>query len=84
MKRSLNNLIKYSIKSKDGSDGKVKDFLFDDESWIVRYLEADLGKLFSSKRVLIPRVFLGDPNWDEKEFPIELSEELIKEGPDIQ
>jgi hypothetical protein len=84
MKRSLNNLIKYSLRSKDESKGKVKDFLFDDESWIIRYLEADFGKLFSSKRVLIPRVFLGNPDWEEKEFPIELSEELIKAGPDIQ
>lgn len=84
MKRSLNNLLKYTLKSRDGSEGNVKDFLFDDESWVIRYLEADFGNLFSSKRVLIPRVFLGEPDWENKQFPIELSEELIESGPDIQ
>ena len=84
MKRSLKQLRKYSLQATDGPEGKVKDFLFDEESWVVRYLEADFGSWFSSKRVLIPRIFLDDPDWEKKKFPVKLSEDLIKSGPGIE
>ena len=76
-------MIGYSLKAKNGEKGKVKNFLFDDRSWMIRYLEAELGSFFSEKRVLIPRMFLGEPEWDNKHFPIELSVERIKESPDL-
>lgn len=83
MKRSLNELIGYSIKAKNGEKGKVRNFLFDDKSWSIRYLEADLGSFFEEKRVLIPREFLGEADWEKKHFPIELSLESIKKSPDL-
>ena len=83
MKRSLNELIGYSLKAINGEKGKVKNFLFDDHSWSVRYLEAELGNFFAEKRVLIPRMFLGEPDWENKHFPIELTVESIKESPDL-
>ncbi len=84
MKRSLKELIGYSIQASDGEKGKVYDILFDDEAWIIRYLEADLGTLFSQKRVLVPRFYLGEPNWEEKHFPIELTKEKIENSPDME
>jgi hypothetical protein len=83
MKRSLNELIGYSIKAKNGDKGKVKNFLFDDHSWSVRYLEAELGNIFFGRRVLIPRVFLGEPDWENKHFHIHLTVEAIKDSPDL-
>lgn len=84
MKRSLKELIGYTIEAIDGEKGKVYDILFDDEAWIIRYLEADLGSLFSVKRVLIPHFYLREPDWEEKHFPIELTKEKIKNSPDIE
>lgn len=84
MKRSLNELIGYSIQAIDGEKGKVNDILFDDETWIIRYIEADLGTLFSRKRVLIPRNYLREPVWEEKHFPIELTVKKIEDSPDIE
>lgn len=84
MKRSLNELIGYSIQAEDGKKGKVYDMLFDDDTWIIRYLEADLGKLFSQKRVLIPRIYLHEPIWEEKHFPIKLTVKKIEESPDME
>lgn len=83
MKRSLKELIGYTIQATDGEKGKVYDILFDDETWIIRYVEADLGTLFSRKRVLIPRFYLREPVWEEKHFPIELTVEKIKDSPDV-
>jgi len=84
MKRSIKELKGYSLQAIDGEKGKVKNFLFDDEEWTIRYLEADLGNFFSEKRVLIPVEFLGEPDWEEKHFPVKLTTDLIKNAPDIE
>ncbi len=84
MKRSLKNLKGYSIQAIDGEKGKVKNFLFDDDTWVIRYIEADLGNFFSEKRVLIPREHLGEPLWDEKHFPVELTVKRIENSPSLE
>nr|WP_319272350.1 PRC-barrel domain-containing protein [uncultured Draconibacterium sp.] len=83
MKRSLKELIGYSIKAKNGEKGKVNDFLFDEKSWIMRYLDADLGSFFNQERVLIPHNFLGEPEQKEKNFNINLSVDNIKRSPNL-
>jgi hypothetical protein len=84
MKRSLNILSEFTLETKDNSNGKVKDFLFDEKNWIVWYLEADFGGLFKSQKVLIPKVFLKKPLWMNKHFPLELSEDEIDKCPKIE
>ena len=84
MKRSLKELSKYTVETKDGKKGKVKDFLFDEKQWIIRYLEADFGNLFSSEKVLIPKVFLKPPLWENSLFPTELSTSEIEKCPKIR
>lgn len=84
MKRSLKELKGYSLQAIDGEKGKVKNFLFDDESWVVRYLEADLGSFFSDKKVLIPKEHLGEPQWEDKHFPVELTVKRIENSPDLK
>lgn len=83
MKRSLKNLKDYSIETIDGKKGKIKDFLFDESRWIIRYIDADFGTLLKEKRILIPRVFLGEPDWENKNFQIKLKSEDINNCPDI-
>ncbi|WP_432744842.1 hypothetical protein ABXJ76_05345 [Methylobacter sp. G7] len=34
----------YKLHGFDGEIGKVKDFYFDDQRWMIRYLVADLGR----------------------------------------
>ncbi|HDR88121.1 MAG TPA: PRC-barrel domain containing protein [Bacteroidetes bacterium] len=82
MKRSVKDLTGFTIEAMDGPKGKVKDFLFDEESWIIRYLEADWGSWFNKNRVLIPRIFLKDPDWKNRKFPVSLTRENIESCPD--
>lgn len=84
MKRSLKTLLGYSIEAKDGTKGTVKDFLFDDESWTVRHVEADLGKILPGKKVLIPRVFLENPDWNLGHFPVELTKDEVEKCPPLE
>lgn len=37
--RSMNDLENYAIRAVDGNIGQVKDFYFDDESWVIRCVE---------------------------------------------
>jgi hypothetical protein len=49
------------IKAKDGDIGKVGDFYFDDEYWVIRYMIIDLGEWLHDNGVLIaPAAFTGN------------------------
>jgi hypothetical protein len=62
MLRSLNNLGGYAIVAIDGPIGHVKDFYFDDEAWVIRYLSVDTGSWLSSRNVLISPIAIGKPD----------------------
>jgi hypothetical protein len=44
---------KRPVQSREGDIGKVKDFLFTDQNWIIRYLVLDTGTWLTGKSVLI-------------------------------
>ncbi|MFT6955644.1 MAG: hypothetical protein ACJAYC_000645 [Halieaceae bacterium] len=44
MLRSLNEIISYHLHGIDEEIGRCKDCLFDDRSWVVRYMLADTNK----------------------------------------
>ena len=60
MKRAVNDIIGRSVYTIEGTKGKVKDFLFDDRTWIMRYMEVDFGNVFNYDRILIPWRMLKD------------------------
>lgn len=48
------------LHGSDGEVGRVKDFYFDDQNWVVRYLVADTGSWLTGRQVLIsPHAFVG-------------------------
>lgn len=83
MKRSLKELLGYTIHTKDGTKGSVEDFLFDEESWTIRYMMTDLGNLFVDKKLLIPRVFFEDADWGERMFNISMTKDELKNSPTL-
>jgi len=84
MKRSLKNLLTYTIEGKDGSGGKVEDFLFDEDSWVVRYIESYFDRTDPRKRVLLPQSAMKQPNWQEKSFHLKISHSDIEKAPVTQ
>jgi uncharacterized protein YrrD len=83
MKRSLNSLLGYAIKGTDGEIGKVEEFYFDDRTSTVRYMVVKTGGWFSGKKVLISPEAFQNPEWESKIFPVNLTQEKIKNSPDI-
>lgn len=79
----MNDLDDYAIHATDGAIGHVKDFYFDDEAWVIRYLVVDTGNWLSSRNVLISPIAIGHPNRLEKVLPVSITKEQVKHSPDI-
>lgn len=84
MLRKLRELIGYKISATDGDIGKVKDLFFDDESWRIRYLVADTGGWLTGRKVLIPNLVLGEPDWSSQTFPVGMTRQQVEESPPIE
>lgn len=84
MLRSALILGSYRISATDGTLGKVKDLLFDDQLWVVRYLVADSRAWLPGRWVLIVPSALGEPNWETGELPVALTKEQVKNSPGIE
>jgi len=83
MLRSLEELLGYQLLAKDGHIGKVYNFLFDDESWRIRYMVVDTGPWILGRKVLITLAALGQPVWASETFPVNLTREKVKNSPDV-
>jgi hypothetical protein len=84
MLRSVNEITNFVLKARDGEIGRCKDFLFDDEQWVVRYMVADTGKWLPGRKVLVSPISLGEPEWDSKRLPVNLNKETIERAPGIE
>ena len=84
MLRSLKEIIDYPLLAEDGEIGRCRDFLFDDDDWVVRYLVADTGKWIPRRQVLVASVFLDEPDWPAKKLPVKLTKHEIEESPPLE
>ena len=73
----------FKITATDGSIGTVTDFLFDDESWTLRWIVVDTGTWLSGRKVLLPVSVLGHPDTSARSFPVRLTMASVKDSPAI-
>lgn len=83
MKRRIESLIGFTIGGTDGEIGKVKEFYFDDRSWIIRYLIVETGSWLFGRKILLSPQALLTPDWEKQIFPVNLTMEQIKGSPEI-
>jgi uncharacterized protein YrrD len=83
MLRSMQDLEDYTIGATDGDIGEVKDFYFDDEAWVIRYLIVDTGSWLSSRKVLISPLSIQHPDWASHRLLVTVNREHVKNSPDI-
>jgi len=83
MLRSIEELEKYDVQANDGPIGRVHDFFFDDESWVVRYVVVETGGWLSERKVLISPISIGRADAEKGRLQVLLDREQIKNSPDI-
>ena len=81
MLRSVNELKGQVIHARDGELGNVAQFLFDDDSWTIRYLVVSTGTLIG-REVLISPISI-DHNQKSDGLTLSLTQEQIRNSPDI-
>lgn len=84
MLRSFKQLYRDKLGASDGEIGHVKDFYFDDQSWVVRYLVADTGTWLPGRQVLIAPHAFGGFHQAGKVLGVNLTRKQIEDSPSIE
>ncbi|HUD48149.1 MAG TPA: PRC-barrel domain-containing protein [Candidatus Baltobacteraceae bacterium] len=83
MLRNLKALHGHTVLANDGEIGKVYDFYFHDDTWLIRYLVVDTGHWLPGRKVLVTPSALGKPDWTKLTFPVSLTRNQVEKSPDI-
>jgi hypothetical protein len=83
MLRSLKDLQHYEIGATDGVVGHVRDFYFDDDAWVIRYLVVDTGHWLPGREVLISPISLLRPDWAGRRLPVSITKAQVEGSPGI-
>ncbi|GJL61984.1 MAG: hypothetical protein NPIRA04_06380 [Nitrospirales bacterium] len=84
MLRTIKSLLGYTIRAADGNLGGVNDLYFDDAKWMIRYLVAETESWLPGRLALIATEALGRPDRKQKEFPVSLTVETVKQSPTLE
>lgn len=80
--RSTAKVAGYGVAASDDSIGEVKDFVFDDESWSIRYRVIDTGNWWPGKKVLVATRWIDRIDWTESKVYTKLSRDEVKASPE--
>jgi len=80
--RSTKEVHGYSIETTDSEVGHVQDFIVDDETWAVRYLEVATRNWLPGKKVLVPPTWIKTVSWQDSKVFVDLQREKIQSSPE--
>jgi len=83
MLRNVKDMVGFAIEATDGALGHVRDFYFDDEAWVIRYLVIETGSWLSHRKVLVSPYSIGEPNWSAEKLPVRLTRDQVRASPSI-
>jgi len=72
----------YYLEATDGEIGHVEQFIVDDESWAIRYLEVDTTNWLPGKKVLLSPSWVKCVSWERSKVYVALTQEAIKSAPE--
>ncbi|MEO8879073.1 MAG: PRC-barrel domain-containing protein [Gemmatimonadaceae bacterium] len=81
---SVSTLKGFTLRSRDGDIGHVKDLYFDDDHWTIRYLVANTGGWLAQRKVLISPYALGAVLSETGSVTVDLSRKQIEESPSLE
>jgi hypothetical protein len=74
----------YAIHASDGAVGTVTDLLFNDTTWLVRWLVVDTGNWLTGRKVLLPPSALAHVDHIGRQFSVRLTKQQVKDCPDVE
>jgi uncharacterized protein YrrD len=74
----------YTLHSRDGEIGTVKEFYFDDRHWTVRYLVAETGTWLFGRKVLISPYALVGMDKTDRHITVDLTKKQIEDSPSLE
>ena len=78
--RSIQEVSGYGISASNDNVGHVKEFLFDDETWSVRFLVVDTGGWLLGRHVLVNPDCIREVDWGGRRVRVSQTREQIKQG----
>ena len=84
MLQNIKELYGNTLAASDGDIGHVKDFYFDDQTWVIRYLVADTGSWLTGRLVLLSPHAFGRFDQGTKILHVNLSRKQIENSPSIE
>ena len=73
----------YKIEASDGAIGSVSDFLFDDQTWKVRWLLVDTGNWLTGRLVLVHPSAIGRVDYLRRVLPVKLTKAQVEASPNV-
>lgn len=83
MLRKLDSLLGFEVQGKDEELGKVSDFYFDQDKFILRYLVIDTGNWLKHELTLVSTDAFGEIDFKNEKIIVDLSAEELENGPSI-
>ena len=83
MVHDLATLTGFSVIATDGALGSIRNFLFDDQSWKIRYLVIDAGSWLARRAVVLAITAVEQPDWVKRIFRVHLTKEQLRHSPDV-
>jgi len=83
MLRLASEIRGYAIRASDGRIGHVSDILFDDRTWMMRWVIVNAGPWLDDRKVLLPTIALGHLDAVHEEFSVRLNKAEVRDSPDI-
>ena len=79
--RSSREVTGYQLEAEDGGVGHVEDFVLDDSTWSVRYLEIDTRNWLPGRHVLMSPAWVDSIDWSTRQVKVGLAKDLVKTAP---
>lgn len=83
MLRSLKKMKGSTVHASDGDIGRVDQFFFDDEHWVIRYIVVDTGGWLTGRKVLVSPVSVREVEWTNRRVHVNLTRDQVERSPDI-
>ena len=79
--RSVREVTGYHITATDGEIGHLDDFLFDGQTWEIRYAIISTKNWWPGKKVLLRPQWIHRVSWADREIYVNISREIIRKSP---